>query len=205
MPSRALTVSGAVEGLVDEAALRRLVREAGGTTGAVYGRNGKPSLRRALAGYNNAARFSPWVVLVDLDQEADCAPPLVLEWLPAPASMMRFRVAVREVESWILADSDNLPGYLGVPRTALPHDPDAVRDPKQFLVDVARRSRKAAMRADLVPRPGSGRPTGPAYTSRMIEFLDGPWDPRVAERRSDSLRRCRVRLAELFAGPSART
>src|SRR5450756_758709 len=78
-------VSAAVEGIVDEAVIRMLVGEAGGSVDAVYNKNGKSSLRKSIAGYNNAARFSPWIVLLDLDQDADCAPPLLADWLPAPA------------------------------------------------------------------------------------------------------------------------
>jgi hypothetical protein len=41
--------------------------------GAVEGQQ----LLERLGGYNNAARFSPWLVLVDLDRDADCPPPFV--------------------------------------------------------------------------------------------------------------------------------
>ena len=39
----------------------------------MHGKKGKDGLLRNLDGYNRAARFSPWVVLVDLDHDADCA------------------------------------------------------------------------------------------------------------------------------------
>lgn len=85
-----VVISGAVEGIVDEAVLRRLVQHVQGTLGAVHGKNGKKHLRQRLTGYNQAARFSPWVVLVDLDQEAECAPPLRTAWLPNPAPQYVF-------------------------------------------------------------------------------------------------------------------
>lgn len=75
-------ISGAVEGIVDEAVLRRLVQHVGAQAGPVHGKNGKTHLRQRLNGYNQAARFSPWVVLVDLDHDADCAPPFQVTWLP---------------------------------------------------------------------------------------------------------------------------
>jgi hypothetical protein len=190
-------VSAAVEGIVDEAVLRILVGEAGGSVAAFYNKNGKSSLRRSIDGYNNAARFSPWIVLVDLDQDAACAPPLLVDWLPAPSRQMCFRIAVREIEAWLLADHVSLPAFLGVPPTSLPLDPEAVSDPKRCLVDLARRSRRRDVREDMVPRPGSGRSVGPAYASRLIEFAAHAWRPEVAARRSDSLRRCRDRIAEL--------
>lgn len=190
-------ISGAVEGIVDEAVLRRLVDEAGGRVGAIYGKNGKPHLRRVLGGYNNAARFSPWLVLVDLNSDAECAPPFLASWLQAPADMMRLRVAVRAIEAWMLADRDQLATFLRVPVTRLPRDPDAVSEPKRLLVDLARGSRRRGIREDMVPRPGSGRAVGPAYASRLIEFTATGWRPEVAAGCSDSLRRCRDRIAEL--------
>jgi len=193
-------VSAAVEGIVDEAVIRMLVGEAGGSVDAVYNKNGKSSLRKSIAGYNNAARFSPWIVLVDLDQDADCAPPLLADWLPAPAPQMCLRIAVREIEAWLLADHVNLPAFLGIPPTRLPLDPEGVSDPKRCLVDLARRSRRRDIREDMVPQTGSGRSVGPAYASRLIEFVARAWRPEVAARRSDSLRRCRERIAELVHG-----
>lgn len=198
MPAaRAVVISAAVEGLLDEAVLTRVVEEAGGRVGPIYGKNGKPHLRRVLAGYNNAARFLPWLVLVDLDQDAECAPPFIAAWLPTPAPLMRLRAAVRAVEAWLLADRERLAGFLRVPTARLPLDPDAVPDPKRLLVDIARGSRRRDIREDMIPRPGSGRRVGPAYSSRLIEFAVTVWHPAAAAERSDSLHRCRDRIAEL--------
>ena len=52
-------ISAAVEGIVDEAVTRKLITEAGGRPGTIYGKNGKPFLRRHINGYNNAARHLP--------------------------------------------------------------------------------------------------------------------------------------------------
>lgn len=196
----AVVVSGAVEGMVDEVVLRHLVRQCGGAVGVVYGREGKSRLRQRLGGYNQAARFSPWAVLVDLDEDFDCAALLRAVWLPTLSPRMCFRVAVRSIEAWLLADRDGIAQFLSVPPSRVPPDPDALADPKRALVDLARGSRRRAVREDLVPRPGSGRAVGPVYTSEMITFVQQHWRPDVAERASDSLRRCRARLAELLGG-----
>lgn len=190
-------ISGAVEGLVDEAVFRRLVRDAGATSGQVYGKNGKPYLRQLVGGYNNAARFKPWVILVDLDQDADCAPPFRVAWLPNPAAYMCFRVTVREIESWLLSDRANLARFLSVSTSHVPRTPELLDHPKVAMVELARRSRRRNIREDMAPRPGSGRTVGPAYTSRLIEFVEVVWEPQKAERVSDSLRRCCKRLGEL--------
>jgi hypothetical protein len=196
--SRPFHISAVVEGLVDETVLRRLVEQSGGTLGPVYGKGGKQHIRQRLAGFNCAAQFSPWVVLVDLDDDGDCAPPFCTAWLPDPAPRMCFRVAVREVEAWLFGDAEHLARFLGVSASRIPMAPEAVPDPKGTMVTLARHSRRREIREDMVPRPGSGRPVGPAYASRLIEYVDAHWRPEVAAQRVDSLRRCRERLLHLI-------
>jgi len=61
--SSPLTISGAVEGVVDEVVLRRMMELVGARLSAVYGKKGKQHLQQKLNGYNQAARFNHWVVL----------------------------------------------------------------------------------------------------------------------------------------------
>lgn len=186
-------ISAAVEGVTDEAVVRRLILHVGAEPGAVYGKNGKPHLKERIAGYNHAARHAPWIVLVDLDREAECAP-------PAPAPQLCFRVAVRAVEAWLLADAETLADFLGVARNKVPRGPESLPAPKEALVNLARTSRRKAIRQDMVPREGSGRAVGPAYASRLIEFASSFWRPAEAAPQSDSLRRA-IACLENFAGP----
>ena len=191
-------INAAVEGSVDEAVVRRLVQIAGMKLGAVYGKNGKSDLIKKLQGYNNAAQYSSWFILVDLDLDGECVPPLLPNWLPAPAPRMCFRVAVREVEAWMLADREHLSRFLRISQALIPKDPEGLQDPKQVLVNLAHRSRSKDIRADMAPRSGSGRSIGPAYSSRLIEFVTTQWRPEIAAHRCDSLRRaidCLKRLA----------
>ncbi len=186
-------ISGAVEGIVDEAVFRRIVRAVRAEPGPVYGKNGKPQLLERLHGYNNAARFSPWLVLVDLDHDADCPPPFRAAALPRPADLMCFRVAVREVEAWLLADHERMAEFLDVNPNWIPRDPERSADSKRVVVELARRSRSRDISHDLVPREGSGRSEGPAYASRLIEFISDHrqgWRPSVAAKSADSLARC---------------
>ena len=192
-----IILTAAVEGDLDEIVLRHLVAEAGLALGTVYGKTGKSQLRDRIHDYNNAARFTPWIVLVDLDREADSACLMRRSWLPEPAPNLMLRVAVRALEAWLLADGETISQYLGVLRNRVPHIPDNELDPKRSLVELARQSYKSQIRRDLVPRPGSGRAVGPAYSSRMAEFVESFWNPETAAQRSDSLRRCRLRLQEL--------
>lgn len=198
-PGTAAPVSGAVEGIVDEAVLRRLCEHVGGSLGTVHVKGGKHRLLHRLGGYNKAARFGPWAVLVDLDQDRECVVDFVRHWLPYPAEHMRFRVCVRQVETWLLADRERLSAFLAVPRATVPRDPDRCGHAKHEMVNLAGRSTRRAVREEMVPRPRSGRPTGPAYSARLIEFAREHWRPDVAAERSESLQRCVTRLAELTA------
>ena len=193
------TISAAVEGSVDEAVVRKLVDLAGGRTGDVYGRNGKPALRQRISGYNNAAHYSPWVVLVDLENDGDCAPPVRDEWVPEQAPNLCFRVVVRAVEAWLMADGQTLASYLSVRPARIPEAPEEVDNPKDAMVALARQSRRKDILQDMVPRERSGRRVGPAYTSRLIEYVQEHWRPEVAAVRSDSLQRairCLRRLVD---------
>lgn len=194
-----LTISAAVEGIVDEAVAKKLIKEAGGWPGPVYGKNGKPFLRQRIQGFNNAAKRWPWLVLVDLDHDAGCPPPLCETWVPNPALYLCFRVAVREVEAWLMADPGSLASFLGVGLTRIPKDPEQLDDPKREMVNLARLSRRPLVRKDMVPREGSGRSVGPAYASRLIEYVQTSWQPELASKQSESLRRaitCLRRMIE---------
>lgn len=186
-------IQGAVEGPLDEAVLRQLIRYAAGLPGTVYGKQGKSQLLQRLRAYNQAARSSPWAILIDLDQDADCAPPFLSRHIPQPSAQMCCRVAVRSIEAWLLADREHLAKFLDVAFAKIPQNPEALANPKQTLVELARHSQSRDVREDLVPRPSSGRSVGSAYVSRLIEFIKADkngWRPDVAAKHSDSLYRC---------------
>ena len=198
-------ITAAVEGNVDEAVVRRLIEHVGGSPGPVYGRNGKDYLRQRITSYNQAARRLPWVVLIDLDHDAECAPPLRSTWLPAPSPYMCLRVAVRQVEAWLLADRERVAKFLSVSTSRIPYSPESVEHPKNAMVEIARSSRRRDIREDMVPRTGSGRSVGPAYTARLIEFVISKgtgWRPEVAARNSVSLDRS-LRCLRRFRTPPA--
>ncbi len=179
----------AVEGPLDESVLRRLARDLGVNLGLVHGRRGKHYLDTKIAGYNQAAHFSPWLVLRDMDHDASCPVSLRDHLLSAPDPNMCFRIAVRSVESWLLADPQTLAQFFGVSAAHLPIDPETLDNPKTNLIDIARRSRRSAIREDVVPREGSGRSQGPAYFAVMSEFVDKHWRPILASANSESLNR----------------
>lgn len=207
MPNGEFVVTGAVEGDVDEAVLRQVTKHVGLSLGVVHGREGKQRLLQRLGGYNNAARFAPWVVLVDLDDDCSCAPPCVQGWMPTPSPLMCFRVVVRAVEAWLLADRERIADMLGVTLRLVPDNPDNIAHPKTELVNLAKRSRSRSIREEIVPRERSERSVGPLYVGRLMQFAEDEatgWRPDRAAARSDSLRRCIDRLRSLRpVAPSA--
>lgn len=196
-------VKVAVEGPTDEAAIRRLLVEVGLCCSGVFGRNGKPELVEKIPAYNRAALFEPWVVLLDLDQDADCAPAHKDGLLREPSPGMHLRIAVRAVEAWLLADRERASRFLGVSPALVPTDPDMEPDPKAKVVQLARKSRRRDVRRSLVPREGTKARTGPAYTSMVSEFLadaQNGWRPEIASQHSPSLLRCIDALRRLASG-----
>ncbi len=193
------SISAAVEGAIDEAVVRRLVTHVGGQIGTVHGRNGKDELQRNIKGYNNAARRAPWLVLIDLDNDTTCVPLIRDKWVPDPAPYLCFRIAVREVEAWLMADVQTFAHYLSVTPKIISAEPEMLPRPKNEVVNLARRSRRKAIQKDMVPREGSGRRVGPAYASRLMEYVQEHWQPAIAAERAESLRRaitCLRRLLE---------
>src|SRR5690242_14250319 len=153
----ATRIAAAVEGVVDEAVAGKLIEHVGCSCGDVFGKRGKDWLRNKAPAYNSAARHAPWFVLVDLDLDHQCAPLLIQSWMPKPSRYLCFRVAVREVEAWLIGDADGLSKFLAIPQGRVPRDAEQLRDPKQEMVNLAAASRRRDIRIDMTPRPGSGR------------------------------------------------
>jgi hypothetical protein len=170
--------------------LSRLDRFAVGTA---YRRGGYGYLRRTIGGWNSAATGRPFIVLTDLDT-SECPARLISDWLPVPKHPnLQFRVAVREVESWLLADRDNISAFLGISASRVPVAPDTLADPKRTIVELARGSRKS-IRDRVVPRKGSTAKQGPDYNACLGSFVQARWDFHLARAHSPSLARTLDRL-----------
>ena len=190
-------VTLAVEGRTDEAVARRLIREAKLDVGNVYGLRGKPGLDAKLGGYNQAARHSPWLVLRDLNSDADCAPRLRARLLPDPAPKMRLHIVVRAVEAWLIADAVSLAEFLSVSSARIPARPEELENPKATMVQIARHSRRGAVRDAILPRQDGSAPVGPGYVATLTEFAIRRWRPGAAAHQSESLARLRKHLRAL--------
>jgi len=66
---------------------------------------------------------------------------------------------------------------MGVRLAHVPAQPESLADPKQTIVNLARKSRKRAVKLGLVPEPGAGISIGPEYAAWMIEFAQSQWEP----------------------------
>ena len=201
MPSsRAPVITVAVEGVIDEAVVHRLMGHVGARLGPVFGKSGKSALYERMSGYVHAAEFSPWLIVVDLDHDFRCAADLRRGWVSSEPAQLCFRVAVREIEAWLMGDYELLARFMAIPKGRLPKEPDTEENPKRKLVDLAQHSRQSAIKADFVPRPGSGREVGPGYTARLMDFAQRHWRPGVADQRSTSLARAVRSLRRFIEG-----
>jgi hypothetical protein len=136
----------------------------------------------------------PHIVLTDLDR-SPCPPELLSRWqVPTLPGLMLFRIAVREVESWLLADRTGFSALLGIPLAKVPLDPDALPDPKQALLNLVRRCRRTSLKRDMLPASGSVAPIGPFYNDILMRFVREEWDVDRASKHSPSLRRAVIRL-----------
>lgn len=118
---------------------------------------GKSHLRKRAQEFNrSAAGPNYFFMLTDLDSPQNCPANLIQSWVKGPLHPRFFlRVAVMEVESWVLADRRAIAEFLEIPLVQVPSRTDEILHPKEFLVSLARKSPSAKLRKELVP--GRGR------------------------------------------------
>jgi len=104
---------------------------------------------------------------------------------------------VRRVESWLLADRQACASFLGVPVAQLPFRPDDEPDPKQTLVNLARRSRWRQIREDLVPAENSTSRIGKNYNGQLTRLIMTAWNAQRANQHSPSIARA-IRALQNF-------
>lgn len=192
-----IPLSLVVEDALSEAVCHRLISDTHRDyhVSTVYSRGGKTWIQSKLQGLNRASKGVPFLILTDLDDET-CPQSLRQNWLgghPMESNLI-FRVAVREVETWLFADAVTLARHIRVRKALLEANPEQVTDPKQFLINAARNSTSRRIREGLVPAIGSTARIGPDYNGILIQFVAQKWNTESAALRSDSLRRMRETL-----------
>jgi Domain of unknown function (DUF4276) len=159
-------------------------------------RDGFGYLRSRMDSWCQLARDQALFLLTDLDRKV-CPKELIDDWFrdrACPPNFL-FRVAVREVEAWLLADHLGMRTLIGS-KGKLPEAPDEIPDPKLVLLGLARLASRT-VREDLVRLDGNALRQGVGYNALLCEWVQSSWSPERAAQRSPSLGRTRVRLAEL--------
>jgi hypothetical protein len=156
-------------------------------------------LKSKLETFCQIARRQPVLLMTDLDT-GTCPPDLIAKWMGRRAhpEKLLFRVAVREIEAWLLADHNAMKGLFGRRITRLPEQPDTLQDPKRTLLTLAEQAPRA-IRNDLLRERDAIALQGLGYNARLCAFVRETWNPERAALRSDSLRRIRERLRQLAA------
>lgn len=188
-----------VEGQVDEAVVRKICEKLRLDIVETFIKGSRSTIERNIKGYIKASNNFPWLVMVDLDDD-ECPPLLYENWVVNPPENFIFVAVVREIEAWLLADRKNFANYMAVTLDRIPSLPENIKDPKNEVVKLAGYSRKRVIREGMIPNPRSGRRTGIAYNSLLIEYImqnQTGWDPVEAANRSPSLTRCLNMVSKL--------
>ncbi|MEJ0070181.1 MAG: hypothetical protein WDO24_17335 [Pseudomonadota bacterium] len=191
-----ISIALATEDNLSEEIGRRLIGEMGTNfeVGLTFRKGGYGYLKSSIKKFYSFSKTMPLLLIADLDK-APCANFLISKWIGdrvLPEKFL-FRVAVREIEAWLLADHAGMKNLLGPGGTKLPRTPDSLLDPKQVLLNFARKAPRD-VRNDLIAERGAIASQGLGYNQRMGDFIQSKWNPSHASSRSDSLRRARIRL-----------
>ncbi|WP_163014802.1 hypothetical protein [Pseudomonas viridiflava] len=159
-------------------------------------KNGSGYLRSRMDSWLQMAHQHPVVIITDLDR-VKCPSLMLSDWLAGKTRPENFllRIAVREMESWVLADHVAVRKLIG-DKGKLPPLPDELPDPKSFLLTLAK-SAPRSIKDELVRSSGSISSQGIGYNRRLVELVNSDWSPERASERSPSLVRARRRLYEL--------
>ena len=160
---------------------------------------GNVPLRQKAPEFNRSANGAAIFLLTDLDSPRECPPRLIRSWIKGPLNpKFFFRVAVMEVEAWVMADRIGFADFLSVPLHRIPSPTDNILNPKEFLLSLARRSKKKTIREALVPTQGSTLGIGNQYNTLLSEFVQDHWDLERAASVSPSLKRTLDRIGQVI-------
>ena len=162
--------------------------------------HGNGKIKKQIKAYNSAAQHSLYYfVMTDLDNQYPCAPSLIENWLPDPhSSKLLFRVAVHEIESWLLADRENFAAFFSIDQKLVPLNPDNEINPKRTVISLAKKSRRKEIRETIVPIDNYAS-KGPGYNTQFESFIQKFWSIKSARKNSPSLDKT-VNLFEKIAG-----
>lgn len=163
------------------------------------GKTGNGYLKKSCIKFNNMARRTAVFLLTDLDR-IECVQALKYDWFGETElhENLIFRVAVREIESWLIADEFAMRKLLSNGANKLEKSPDNLPDPKNYLLGRALKAPKS-IRQDLVREIKNNRYQALQYNNRLCQFVNQSWCPNRAAENSNSLLKAIHRLKELNA------
>ena len=124
----------AVEDTLSDAVSTKILESFGIEIMLRIGFKGNSYLKQKAPSLNQTARGPCDVfMLTDLDSPQNCPSQLIQSWIRTPLNPGFFlRVAVMEVESWIMADRSALARFLSIPVNRIPSHIDDIDNPKEF-------------------------------------------------------------------------
>lgn len=153
------------------------------------------TLKKKTSSYDQmGAKGFPVLLLTDLDTDP-CPSEKISRWLGrTPSRGFLFRICVREVEAWLLADREAMAAFLKIKADTLPISPESLPDPKAKLIQLAQNAPRK-IREGFTPL---GRATiGPDYNELLSGFISECWSIDRAAKIAPSLARARQRIGEL--------
>lgn len=182
------------EDQLSEAVMRKMVAKSSSThikDIVPMGKKGRGYIKKRINDFNNQNTL-PFFVLADLDRD-ECAPVLIKKWIRRPLQQnIVFRFAVREVESWLLADTKGFSHYTKLEHSLLKKEvntPDELPDPKETLIALVDRCKNRSLKNDIVRKEKFSYKQGPGYNSRLINYVDNYWEIERAASVSESLKK----------------
>uniref|UniRef100_UPI004056E392 hypothetical protein n=1 Tax=Candidatus Electronema sp. TaxID=2698783 RepID=UPI004056E392 len=191
----------ATEDVLSEAAAEKLLTASGKTVQIAQRlrRDGYGYLKTNLPKFNQvAANVMPVFLLTDLDA-AQCVVDFIRDWRKGLdlSERLLFRVAVREVEAWLMADRRTFANWLGISADLVPAEPERLDDPKRELLRLVDRSKKRELKAMILPEKTSSRPIGLGYNTELTRYVRDCWNPQAAAASAPSLARA-LKKIEIF-------
>lgn len=179
------------EDVLSEAVLKQMLVQSQRpfSVGNCFNQRGYGKIKKIISGLNHAAKGMPYLILTDLDRE-ECPLIILSEWLTQPKHPnLLFRIAVKEVEAWLLAHREAFAEFLGISVDLILSDVDKISDPKQLLINLAKKSKKRELRDGIVPDRNSTAKIGKDYNGQLIKFVNQNWQAAAAQTNSSSLKR----------------
>lgn len=154
---------------------------------------------KEIEGMNNVAANAMHVFMLADGDQGLCIVEQVRRWMPAhPADRFILRLAVREAESWVLADREGFSRFAQVSQDIIPREPDKIENSKQHLLSIVRKGKSRLLKDEMLPGKRSNAPVGLGYNDHLKAFIREEWCLERAIQNSPSLARAIPRLTEKF-------